>query len=177
MGRMAEQVSPNNDTASARVSWLWRAVLASRLLLGGMLLVAGGLKVADPARFVTEIERYRMIDFQLSWVAGHYVPWVEIVSGLVLIFVTNWKWRTGAWCLTLGLYAAFAVFISSAWGRGLDITCGCFGGQSTTPVNALTFTRSLALLALAGAAAWWDMRGKAEMQQHSPPPVASQTQS
>ncbi|RRJ94252.1 methylamine utilization protein MauE [Opitutaceae bacterium TAV4] len=135
----------------------WWSVLAARLLVGGLLLVAGVLKVADPTRFVTEIERYRLIGPQLSWAAGLYVPWAEIVTGAVLIFAPGAWRRAGAWCVTLGLYAAFAVFIGAAWWRGLDITCGCFGGlgaQSASPVNALTFARSLALLAVAAVGAY-----------------------
>lgn len=138
-------------TMKSTKCWRWWCVLAVRVLIGGLLLVAGLMKASDPARFVTEIERYRMIGPQLSWLAGVYVPWVEILSGAALIFVpTAWR-RRGAWCVTLGLYAAFVVFIGSAWWRGLDITCGCFGGASTSPVDALTFTRSLVLLAIAAA--------------------------
>jgi hypothetical protein len=150
--------APRKNRGDGR-TWFVRA---ARLVVGGLLLVAGILKAADPARFVTEIGHYRMTGPQLSWLAGVYVPWLEITCGAVLLLACGrhggaaWRWRAGAWVVAMGLYAAFAVFIGAAWARGLDISCGCFGTGSSS-VGPWTFARSAVLLALAAAGAWCEL--------------------
>jgi uncharacterized membrane protein YphA (DoxX/SURF4 family) len=102
--------------------------LLARLVLGGVLVVAGALKVAEPAQAAMAVRAYRLLPYDFAGYLGYALPLVEIVLGLLL--VTGLLTRVAA----IGggvLMLAFEVGIISAWARGLSIDCGCFGGGGT----------------------------------------------
>lgn len=102
----------------------WR-VLAARLTVGGVLLVAGALKVRDPLGSVLAVRAYEVLPGPLETLVGRGLPWLEIALGLLLILGLGT--RAMAWA-SAGLLAVFVVGIAQAWARGLSIDCGCFGG-------------------------------------------------
>jgi uncharacterized membrane protein YphA (DoxX/SURF4 family) len=99
--------------------------LAARLVTGGVWIVAGLLKLPDPAGSVRAVRAYDLLPESVVPTVGHVLPVLEIVVGacLVLGLLT----RTMATVSAL-LFVAFIIGISSAWARGLQIDCGCFGG-------------------------------------------------
>jgi uncharacterized membrane protein YphA (DoxX/SURF4 family) len=102
-----------------------------RLLAGGVFLVAGVLKVRDPAHFAADIDHFRLLPYFAVAPLALYLPWLEIVCGLA-VFVGGS--RRSALVLLLVLTVVFIAAITSAWMRGLDIRCGCFGAASTAPL-------------------------------------------
>ena len=133
----------------------WLATVA-RLLLGGVFLVAGVLKLPDPAAAVRAVRAYRLLSESLVGPVAFGLPIVEIVVGLALligVFV-----RTAALASAL-LLAVYLAGVGSAWARGLQIDCGCFGGgghvaaaDTAYPAEVL---RDAALLLVALALARW----------------------
>ena len=102
----------------------WFGTLA-RLVVGGVWLVAGAIKVPDGAESVRAVRAYRILPEAIVPTVGHALPAVEIVIGLALI--AGVLTRAVAVVSAL-LFVAFIIGISSAWARGLQIDCGCFGG-------------------------------------------------
>jgi uncharacterized membrane protein YphA (DoxX/SURF4 family) len=102
-----------------------------RLLAGGVFLVAGVLKVIDPARFATDIDHFRLLPYFAVAPLALYLPWLEIACGLAVFVGAA---RRSALVLLLALTVVFIAAITSAWMRGLDIRCGCFGAASTAPL-------------------------------------------
>lgn len=127
-------------------------LICGRLLLAGLLLWAGVAKLLHPELFAETLFKFRLLPPALCWAGAWVVPCLELASGLGLLWQGT---RRGAWLLGCLLCAGFALFVCSAWTRGLDVSCGCFGA-SATPVGALDAARTLALLALAVAGAWKD---------------------
>lgn len=118
---------------------------ALRLLAGGLFAYAGYLKAVDPAAFATELQNYRLLPTSLVASLAHYLPWLELVcAGAVFIA----PMRRGAWLLLAVLGVGFVVFTTSAYLRGLDISCGCFGAAQARPIDSLTLARTGAILAL-----------------------------
>lgn len=103
-------------------------VLIARLVLSGAFLMAALPKIQDPVAFATSIGGFRVIDGQLSaWVAVA-LPWLELVIGFGLL-VPYMRRSSG---IIIGLLLViFIVLHASAWARGLDISCGCFGESET----------------------------------------------
>ena len=102
--------------------WL---TLLSRLILGVVLLVAGGLKIGNLPKSAMAVRSYEMLPIPLANFLGYTLPWIEIGMGLLLI--------VGVAVSIVGLLGAltmfaFVVAIAQAWARGLSIDCGCFGG-------------------------------------------------
>jgi uncharacterized membrane protein YphA (DoxX/SURF4 family) len=127
-----------------------------RLLAGGVFLVAGVLKVLDPARFAADIDHFRLLPYFAVAPLALYLPWLEIICGLA-VFVK--RWRRSALVLLLALTIVFIAAITSAWRRGLDIRCGCFGAASTAPLAYdLVFD-----VVLGGVLFWlWRVEGRPE---------------
>ena len=99
--------------------------LAARLVTGVVWIVAGALKLPDPAASVRAVRAYNLLPESVVPTVGHLLPAVEIVVGgaLVLGLFT----RVAAAVSAL-LFVLFIVGIASVWSRGIEIECGCFGG-------------------------------------------------
>jgi uncharacterized membrane protein YphA (DoxX/SURF4 family) len=102
----------------------WIGTLA-RLVLGGVFVVAGALKVDDPDASVRAVQAYRLLPTDMAEIVGYILPAVEIGIGLLLL--VGLMTRIAA-LAALVLLVAFVIGVSSAWARGLSIDCGCFGG-------------------------------------------------
>lgn len=113
-----------------------------RLLLAGVFIWAGAIKLGDPAAFATNIENYRIVGQAASATLAVYLPWLELICGAALLL--PWTWRGGTLVLGL-LMVIFLVASGSAWMRGLDVNCGCLGGEE--PISAWTLARNLLILA------------------------------
>jgi len=106
------------------MKFFWRIV---DLIVGGIFVYAGVVKVLDPVQFANDIDNYKTLPWFVSVRLAVYLPWLEIFCGLALIF--RFLYRGGL----LILNALILVFIGAtiaAKMRGLDITCGCFGHAS-----------------------------------------------
>jgi len=87
----------------------------------------GNLSLADPAEFAHDINNYRILPWILSVALGFYLPWLEILCGLGLVFRVLYR---GALSILTALIVVFTLATIAAKVRGLDITCGCFGHAS-----------------------------------------------
>ena len=97
------------------------------LIVGGIFVYAGVVKVLDPVQFANDIDNYKTLPWFVSVRLAVYLPWLEIFCGLALIF--RFLYRGGLSILTV-LIAVFIGVTIAAKMRGLDITCGCFGHAS-----------------------------------------------
>jgi uncharacterized membrane protein YphA (DoxX/SURF4 family) len=132
------------------------AATAARLLLGGVLLVAGVLKLPDPAAAGRAVRAYRLLPEALVGPVAFGLPVVEIAVGLALlagVFV-----RTAAVAAAV-LMSVFLAAVGSAWARGLEIDCGCFGGGGQVATGRAAYpgevARDIGLLVVALALARW----------------------
>ena len=99
--------------------------LVARLTLGGVLFVAGYLKVGTPDESQMAVRAYEMLPISLANLLGLILPFIEVVIGALLIL--------GALTRVMAALGGFTMFIfiiaiAQAWARGLNIDCGCFGG-------------------------------------------------
>lgn len=105
----------------------WIGLLA-RLVLGGVLFVAGFLKVGTPDKSQMAVRAYEMLPVGLANVIGLALPYIEVALGLLLILGA----ATRIAAIFGGLIMfVFIIAIAQAWARGLTIDCGCFGGGGT----------------------------------------------
>ena len=120
-----------------------------RLGLGLVFIFAGVAKVVDleelyrwhqfssaTQQFMLDVHHFELLNWldawspALSWDAAiliaTYLPWLEIFAGLALCAR---RLYAGGIVICGVLSMAFLGAIGSAWWRGLDITCGCFGRE------------------------------------------------
>ena len=108
------------------------------------------LRFADPMDFARDIDNYKILPWALGVQLAFYLPWLEIICGLALIFR---RLYSGALALALALMLVFIGGSIAAKARGIDITCGCFGHIS----DQLSFAWHMALdfAIVAGVAVLW----------------------
>ena len=102
--------------------------LVCRLTLGGVLFVAGYLKVDKLEVSQMAVRSYELLPIPIANFLGQTLPLFEVVIGLLLI--------VGAATRAVAALGGFTMFIfiiaiAQAWARGLNIDCGCFGGGGT----------------------------------------------
>ena len=122
------------------------AVLASRVVLGGVFVAAGAAKIPDPGGFAAAIRSYGLAlpEWFVS-LSAHALPYLEVLLGLYLI--AGLFTRLAAWTAN-ALMCVFILAILQAALRGLEISCGCFGPSSEPSNLWLDLLRDLWLLAL-----------------------------
>jgi putative oxidoreductase len=123
------------------------ATLASRVLLGGVFLVAGAAKMFDPGSLAASIRSYELpLPEWFVSLSAHALPYLEVMLGLYLL--AGLFTRTAAWA-TNGLTLLFLLALMQGALRGLEIDCGCFGSSAGETSNLwLAAARDVGLLAL-----------------------------
>lgn len=132
------------------------AGVGCRLVLAGVWLYAGGSKITDLDGSVRAVKAYDLLPPAPAEWLGAALPFVEL--GLGLLLLVGLATRVAA-AGSVVLLAAFTAGIASAWARGLQIDCGCFGGggelaAGESPTYLVDLLRDLALLAMAGFLLW-----------------------
>lgn len=153
---MTGTTTADSTTTSRRPLVLDVLGLLARLVLGGALLLAGGLKIGNPSGSARAVQAYDVLPFEVARVVGYGLPYVEVILGLLLVL--GLFTRASA---VLGglLMVVFVVGIAQAWARGLTIDCGCFGGGGQVAADQTEYgTEILRDIGLALCGAYLVMR-------------------
>lgn len=139
----------SKQSLNARTAVLWVTTVA-RLVLGGVLIVAGWLKIGNPSDSVVAVKAYELLPDSLATTVGYGLPILEIVVGVLLVvgLLTRVAGVIGGL-----LMFAFVFGIAWAWAHGLRIDCGCFGGggqlgAGEQPAYLLDILRDFGLVVL-----------------------------
>ena len=143
---------------STRTEWLLKRVLG--IILGGLFFYAGVQKHYHVYEFAEAVLAYQLGPVWLAGVVAAVLPWVEIVTGGVL--VAGIKRRSCLLIIAL-LMASFLVIMLVTLVRGLKIDCGC-GLFFQRQVGLLPILEDLFLLAWAGGLYWWEAKTVASSQ-------------
>jgi uncharacterized membrane protein YphA (DoxX/SURF4 family) len=127
------------------------AVLAlCRIVTGGLFLYAASTKLPDMATFAGEVANYRMLPGSVVAFVAALVVGVEIVAGAALVIGV---FARPAAIAISGLLVVFIAGLSQALLRGIDLKCGCFGGEDVA--TWWTVVRDVGMLLPALAVSIW----------------------
>lgn len=130
-----------------------RGVLAAagvpiRVYVGGIFIFASVYKIQEPYEFALSVATYQVLPLGLVNLFALVVPWIELVTGVLLI--------AGAWTkenafVIMGLMAMFLAALLIALSRGYQMSCGCFASQEAAEeIGGRTVFRDLLWMVLAG---------------------------
>ncbi|GJQ63799.1 MAG: hypothetical protein SCALA702_28520 [Melioribacteraceae bacterium] len=120
-------------------------LLVFRIILAIVFIFAGMEKAANPADFSEAVANYRVISLFLQNIVAIVIPWVEVVSGILLLYGKFLKENS---TIISVLLIAFNILVLQAMLRGLDIDCGCFGTIDAQIVGFRKLLENFALLAM-----------------------------
>lgn len=121
-----------------------------RLGYGAVFIWSGIAKLKDPISFADAVRNFQIIGDPFCAAAALFIPWVEIFAGIGIMWD---RLVRGSAALLAGSVAVFTVAIIIAWIRGLDISCGCFGGSGE--INYPVKVAQNVVLIAAGCFFWW----------------------
>jgi uncharacterized membrane protein YphA (DoxX/SURF4 family) len=131
--------------------WLPWAATAARAVLAAVFAWAGIAKMADADAAVRAVRAYRILPETMVRSVAWGLPFIEVAVAVLLLAGIATRLSAG---VGFALMAAFFVAIASAWARGLQIDCGCFGGGGAAHASAGRYLSELArdalLLVIAG---------------------------
>src|SRR5215471_14325321 len=108
-------------------------VIVLRLVLAGVFLIAGYVKLRDPWQlFAASIASYEIIPMGMAEIVAKVFPWIEVAIGAALLI--GWRLLPAAATATALVLVFFNVMLWRAFLQGKEIDCGCFG-----PGEALTW--------------------------------------
>jgi len=117
-----------------------------RLVVGGVFIWAGLLKILNPLDFAQSIKNYQIFPLGVSFFLALFLPWIEIICGIFLILGI---FRHTSSLIISVLLVAFLGLIIMTLVRGIDIDCGCFGSLSgSVDFKLLAIDSILCFLAL-----------------------------
>jgi uncharacterized membrane protein YphA (DoxX/SURF4 family) len=132
----AIEEAPANVSAWGRI-WAFLKgpypTLVSRFVLGGIMLLAGLTKIGVPETMATSIRAYEIpLPAFLVTAMAYGLPILEVGLGAWLLLGLFTRFAGG---VSAALMAVFTIAITSAWLRGLDISCGCFAGAEANSLG------------------------------------------
>jgi putative oxidoreductase len=145
----AERTTSNLRLQTSNI--FWRIL---DLIVGGIFIYAGVLKMLSPVRFASDIDNYKILPWTIGVALAFYLPWLEILCGVALVLRLLYR---GALSILTALILVFTFATVAAKVRGLDITCGCFGHASQHWSFAAHIATNFAILA-ALLALWFSNR-------------------
>ena len=102
--------------------------LILRLYIGGLFIYASMYKINYTGEFAETIAGYQIVPYWAVNISAVVLPWVELISGVLL--VAGIRARSSAVIIGLLLIMfAIAMFINLM--RGAPISCGCFDAIGT----------------------------------------------
>lgn len=99
-------------------------VLILRILLGGLLIVAGALKVGHPVELAADVAGFRLLPAAVVAPLALALPYVEMLLGAYLVVGLLTRFVAALAAVQFVVYAAA---IASAVIRHIPANCGCFG--------------------------------------------------
>lgn len=143
----------------------------AKIILALLFLVAGAIKIADPAAFSASIASFKILPECLIPITAFTVPPLEILCAIGLFHP-----KTEGACLFIlcALCACFAILYGQALVRGFTPDCGCFGKnpllKATPPIGV---ARSGVLFLLA-VSAWAESLRRRSLNDNQDTPVSHQ---
>ena len=120
------------------------AQVIARIFLAAIFVVAGALKLRDPAAFADGMAGFRLIPHWAIPLLATGIPIFEIATGTGLLLG---RFRSAAALSACGLSAAFVALYAWACVAGIDVRCSCFGEMFRVTKEA-GLARAAAMLAL-----------------------------
>lgn len=129
----------------------WLA-LAFRLYLGGLFIYASVYKIQYPAEFAEVVAGYQIVPYFLVNVMAVFMPWIELMVGVLLVAGVRSKSAVVAIAAMLVMFTLALLYVLVA---EIPIGCGCFTSLEDE-VSWLTVLRDLTWLAMSAHVFFFD---------------------
>ncbi|MBI1933545.1 MAG: DoxX family membrane protein [Ignavibacteriales bacterium] len=121
-------------------------IAITRLYLAVYFILSGLGKINNLEYFANSIENYRLFPLVLINILAITIPWIELISGSLLLLGVFVKENS---IIIATLLFLFTIAVFSAVIRNLNIDCGCHGTVDGQKVGLLKIIENVFLFILA----------------------------
>ncbi|MBK7106745.1 MAG: DoxX family membrane protein [Ignavibacteriae bacterium] len=118
-------------------------IALTRIYLALFFILSGLAKINNLEIFANSIENYRLFPTQIINVLAITIPWIEVITGGLLLLGFFIKENA---LIIASLLLVFTLAVISAVARNLDIDCGCQGTIDGQKVGMLKIVENISLL-------------------------------
>ena len=104
-------------------------LIVLRVILGAIFIYASVNKLFHGEEFAKAIKNYEMMPLFTINILAIILPYVEFITGILLI---TGIYKKGSSAIAILSLVVFLIALTSAYARGLDINCGCFSLENTS---------------------------------------------
>jgi uncharacterized membrane protein YphA (DoxX/SURF4 family) len=123
-----------------------------RTVLGLVFLLASFDKLLHPQDFAYIVANYRILPDLLVNPVALFLPWLEFVCGLCLVFNV---FSRGATFIITTLMSIFLAALGFNYFRGLDVACGCFTTDPSAQADTVWTLVRDGVIALTSLLVFW----------------------
>ncbi|HXN02561.1 MAG TPA: MauE/DoxX family redox-associated membrane protein [Candidatus Dormibacteraeota bacterium] len=128
------------------------ALIAARIAVGLVLVVAGGAKLAAGKRYVRElVATFAIVPSRMIRPVAFALPWVELILGGLLV---TGLLATPVAALGAGLLGGVSLALALNLRRGSNAPCGCFGPSLPMKTSWTLVGRNLLMVLVLVAVSW-----------------------
>ena len=155
------------DFSSKPLRWL---ALALRIALGGIFIYAAWAKLRDPWElYALAINSYEVLPLWAVEMVARSLPWLELLVGAGLVAGIGLRlWAS----VTSALLVVFFALMVRAFAKGMEISCGCFGGTGDI-ISKWTLLRDGSMLAASLLLTWMAFAQKRQERRGSALPQSA----
>jgi uncharacterized membrane protein YphA (DoxX/SURF4 family) len=125
--------------------WPRLLLLAGQIVLAGIFIAAGYLKLREPwLQFAVSINSLKIVPDNMLELFARTLPWIELILGILILTGVWLRWSAAAGSVMLAVFLSVLV---RSYALGMQVDCGCFG--SGEPLGPKTLARDGLMLALA----------------------------
>ncbi len=125
------------------------AITTARWLIGLIFLLSSITKLRDPKGFTMAVYNFRVMPAPLADLYAALIPYVEMVTGALLLVGLFTQMAAAAAFLTL---LSFTLAIGWNLARGHHPDCHCFGNLFSEELSSMLVIRNTALMAIVSVA-------------------------
>jgi uncharacterized membrane protein YphA (DoxX/SURF4 family) len=143
-----ERERVSNTTINMKILENKYLQIALRVILGIIFIYASAGKLFRAEDFAKSILRYEFLPIYFVNIMAIVMPWVEFITGILLILGIYKKASSMLASISL---VVFLIALTSAFARGLDISCGCFSLEETSTKDDIVYRIIQDIFMLIGA--------------------------
>ena len=110
------------------------SVLALRIYLGSIFVIAGAHKILHTMDFAQNIADYQIVPYWAVSLLAVLLPWLELTCGVLLLIGFRVRSASLIACFLLLLFS-FGIAVNMI--RGTSLNCGCFAAQEALSWKSL----------------------------------------
>ena len=108
--------------------------LLFRIIVGGIFIYAGILKINDLQSFELSIRNYQILNDPWVGILAMTLPPLEIILGISILIKFLYQGALLIACMTMSVFIASLL---SLLARNIDINCGCLGLNTSVQIQIM----------------------------------------